>query len=227
LSTVKTSLADAKVQLRKLSELRSVIGSIWINTAQAAEILNDFDIKSNEDSTVKQSAITILFSRLIDPENLPTLMTTLPTKTRSMVYNKIGWLNAINIMHIDKIEHYFSLDLSICDNWKMAYILIQLVYHGGGLKLKREQFRKEIKPGAFLPRWEIPPEWQADGLNIPKEGFFVAESVSVLEKDKPRGWKKMRQSLSQRFSIFAVPKGDGRDLHSPVLLTYILMCLCI
>jgi hypothetical protein len=34
LSTVKTSIADARIQIYKLSELRAVIGSIWISTAQ-------------------------------------------------------------------------------------------------------------------------------------------------------------------------------------------------
>ena len=52
-------------------------------------------------------------------------------------------------------------DLRICDNWKMAYILIQLS-HSGGLKLTGEMYRKEYRTGApYILGWAVPQEWIA------------------------------------------------------------------
>jgi hypothetical protein len=208
---------------RRLTELRCLAGRVWLKAAQAATVALEFPdvpVTSSSSSganhlTYRQCAVITLFPRVIDLENVNILVDTLPRERHAPLYDRIGWLNALNIF---KLNRYFNLDLSIHDNWQVAEIIVKLVLCKGGAKLQGEQFRRNRRR-SFIPGWEIPAPWLPETYKgnlpkgIPREGVLLTHLVSQTEP--PRNWRKVRQLIMRQFTLLGVPRGDGRDLHMP------------
>ena len=147
---------------RKIQELQALASRIWLSTSQAVVIANSFPhTKKSPQSdlmlTFRQEVIIILFSRLVDLDRFPLLIHTLPIEDQLFVCRRIGWLNVLNVFRMDSYHHY-ELDFSVQEECTVAYIIVQLVYRGGGLRLVEVKFKRDAHQ-LFIPGWEVPNSW--------------------------------------------------------------------
>ena len=69
----------------------------------------DNTTSSSASTSLRQAAIITLYSRVTDMQNFYLLADTIPLSAHSALYNKIGWLNCIDIMNIDSRIDRFEL----------------------------------------------------------------------------------------------------------------------
>eukprot|EP01035_Chromulina_nebulosa_P020660 gene20660-26787_t len=123
------------------------------------DIVNEYPNEIFDGINFREIAIISLFSRVVDLENFNDVADTLPPESQPCLYNKIGWLNAINMNKLG--SRFFDLDISVFDQKEISDAIINIIVRGKGLfKLLNEKFRRNYSM-PFIPGWELPASWHA------------------------------------------------------------------
>lgn len=198
----------------KLMRLRLCISSLYITCDNAVRIALEFPVFGNDGQFHRENAIVILFSRIIDIENFEHVLSTLPRCAHASVFNRIGWLNALNLFDMERL---FALDLEIEDNRIVMIILSRLSLAEPGNNFIDPRHRR-AKTDLFMPGWDLPSSWTVDPDKakawdgVPRKGeVFVTYTASLDHKSKMI--LPARKALVDRYMLHTVPRGSGEDFH--------------
>jgi hypothetical protein len=194
--------------------LRAMISSFWLSCQQAANIVMEFPLYGYESQPHRESAIVCVFSRLVDPENIETLLDTIPPTSHAGVYHRLGWLNVVNAWDVDKL---FCIDLSYDDARIIAIMLAKFAAVEPGDNFVLPKFRRSEKD-LFVPGWDLPASWTIDPDKakawdgVPRKGDMLAIYSSAPEN----GCKlipSIRKFFFEKYTLLAVPRGYGDDFY--------------
>lgn len=198
----------------KFLQLRSMISSFWISCQQAASIVSEFPLYGYDAQPHRESAIVCVFSRLVDLENIEILMDTIPQTSHSGVYQRLGWLNAINAWDVDKL---FSINLEYDDARIVAIMLAKFAAVEPGDNFIGQRFRRSMGD-LFIPGWDLPASWTIDPDKakawdgVPRKGEVIAVYSSSLE-DGCKLIPHIRKFFFEKYTLLAVPRGNGDDFY--------------
>lgn len=199
----------------KILHLRTLLGGMWVTCQQAAFIASRFPQFGSDGHPVRETAIVVLFSRVVDVENFYEVIKTLPPDSYCGVYRRVGWLNAINPHEVD---YLFNLDLSKADERLLAATLSKFSAVEPGDNVLEPRYRRSHQD-LFIFGWDVPASWcvdpdkarQSDG--VPKRGQMVGTYCSSADM----GCKKVpwvREEYNDRFFLMAVPRcPSGEDFY--------------
>lgn len=198
----------------KLLQLRTLVSCLWITAENAARIALEFPQFGHDAQPHRENAIVTLFSRILDIENFDLVMNTLPNYCHAAVYNRIGWLNALNPHDFDKL---FTLELDVEDNRTIAIVLAKLSALEPGNNFLDPRYRRTHND-LFLPGWVLPASWTIDSEKaktwdgVPRTGQLVVCYTSAVEHGcKPV--PSLRRAILEKYFLLAVPRGNGQDYH--------------
>jgi len=198
----------------KFLQLRTLIGSLWITAKQAARIVAEFPQFGYDAQPHRESAILCVFSRIVDIENMETVMKTLPQTNHAAVYDRVGWQNAINVWDIDKL---FIINLSYDDSRNIAIMLGKFAAVEPGENFLYPRYRRSLVD-MFIAGWDLPTSWTIDPDKakswdgVPRKGQVIVTYCSSPEtgcKVNPA----IRKQFRDRYFLMAVPRGHGEDLY--------------
>jgi len=192
------------------------VSSLWISVAQAHLIVTSFPQTPGctVEERYREHAIVILFSRIVDLENLDILLDVVPKETRHCLLNRIGWLNALNTYSMDGL---YDLDLRLADNRKIAILLTDLAILEPGNNFRSPLFSRRMNT-PFIPGWELPASWDEAHYKgnvppgVPQEGHLVVTLCSQPDQGGGLPNQRLRQKWQQQ-TLLAVPRGTGEDIH--------------
>lgn len=198
----------------KLMRLRTALSSMWITCEQAYRIVMEFPQFGYDAQPHRESAITSLFSRIVDLENFHATIEALPSDSYCALYNRIGWLNALNAYEFD---FTFDLDLSIDDQRIVTFMLAKFALVEPGDNFLDPRFRRSSSE-IFIPGWNLPASWtnledKKSGDGVPRRGHLVVTYTSSAANGcqvVPR----IRKQLHERFLLLSVPQDNETDLFA-------------
>lgn len=194
--------------------LRSMLSHLWISCDQAKNLIIEFPQFGPDGQPYRETALLILFSRIIDLENYHSLVAdVLPLDSHTSLFNRVGWLNALNGFQMD---HFFELDLSLPDNRIVASSLAKLAAVEPGLNCLEPHFRRSVNDN-YSRGWDIPANWIVESPNglfesVPHKGRFNIIYTSS-PKNGCRVVPAIRTAVQERYFLLGVPRGDGSDIY--------------
>jgi len=189
----------------KLMELRSLMGWIWINCTQAKLIVERFPKVAVDGTSPIETAIVIVFSRIIDLDRFDEVWAALPIENKTSLLDRIGIFNAINFCRIDKINT-IELGLSKPECRKLMKIVLELV-SSGTISLEGEMF-KETPKSKYIKGFTVPDSWNKA---IPEEGI-VRTAFKIINPNDINVMNRLKK-YNKKYCLLSVPRLDGNDHH--------------
>jgi hypothetical protein len=197
--------AKSEQWTNKLMELRTLMGWIWINCIQAKQIVECFSKNAVDGTSPIETAILIVFNRIVDLENFDIILSILPLSNKTSLLHRIGIFNVLNFTRINKINE-IELDLRNLECRKLMKIIVELV-NSGTISLHGEVFKESMK-ATRIKGWTLPDSWSS---KIPEVGFIRTAFIINNESD-PNVINKLKR-YNKKYCLLAVPKLDGNDHH--------------
>ena len=194
--------------------LRSLLGSAWITCNQAKLLLFEFPQFGPDSQPYRESALLIIFSRIIDLENFHNLVEeVLPLDSHASVFNRIGWLNVLNGFQMDR---FFQIDLTTAEQRLTASIVAKLAAVEPGQNCLEPHFRRSVNDN-YSRGWDIPANWIVESPSgifesVPHKGRFNVIYTSSPQKGC-RIVPSIRTAVQERYLLAGVPRGDGSDIY--------------
>lgn len=198
----------------KFLHLRTLIGSLWITSRQAARIVKEFPQFGYDGQPHRETAILCIFNRIIDLENFHIVLNTLPSCNHHTLQNRIGWQNVLNMYQVDRL---FILDVSLDDDRNMAIMLAKVAQVEPGENFIEPKYRRTLSD-MFIPGWTLPQSWTIDPDKakiwdgVPRKGQV---SVTYISNGIGRAVvPSIRKYFHEKYSLLAVPRDNGGDFYS-------------
>jgi Leucine-rich repeat (LRR) protein len=197
----------------KFLHLRALIGSLWITAKQARHIVNEFPQFGFDGQPHRETAILVLWNRIVDLENFSLVLQTLPHTNHHTVCERIGWQNILNTSQIDRL---FVLDLSAEDSRAMAIMLAKVAQVEPGENFIDPKFRRSLGD-LFIPGWSLPTSWTIDPDKakswdgVPRKGQLTVSYISAGHGKAMV--PSIRKYFHERYSLLAVPRDRGEDFY--------------
>ncbi|OQR99349.1 hypothetical protein ACHHYP_06946 [Achlya hypogyna] len=178
----------------KLFQIETAVGDRWLSVNQAHEIVDCMPTPHRG----KTEAVRLLFARIIDIENLATIIDALTLPEQKEIARTLGWLNILNPKSPDR---YYELDLAVRDEREVAKTFVALAVTEPGENWINESFAWS-KGEPPIPGWQLPISWaKEDGSpedGPRRSGWLTLEYTSAVENGCSPVWA-LRQELQSRF----------------------------
>jgi hypothetical protein len=122
-----------------------------ITATQAKQLIGNFP----SSDAIRVIVATFLFNRLVDFGEVDSLLDVLSEEDESELQWRLGPLNVINPL---RIERYFDLDLTSYEDRQLCKMLVHLAVEEPGENWQQEEYRWS-QHGAPVPGWVLPLSW--------------------------------------------------------------------